>query len=492
MSNQSGDARSSRGQWAIVLAVIFGLACMFRWPGLQRYGFDGDELFSMGIASADWVGLFKAAARDVSHPPLFYALLKIWLMLGPPDEQWTRLLPALLGVGTLVTLNATCAALRIGRVETALVLLLAGINGMLISYSLYLRMFSLLLFTSSLSLYMFVLFAKERVTPVRFAVVVAVNLLLVYAHYWGWLVLFGELVAMVYVHRSKVLGLALAAVCTAVGFAPWAIAVVDVILHRGTAMQQIDWMGAGTPGIVEYSWLFGELNGALSFPHSTVLGMVIYGVPIAVFVVHFLSKKGPPGDRLHSPITWIILTATPALLTSAASLLLRQNLWGERHMIVAATPYYVLLGLSLSQSPMSRRVTAGIGSVIAVWAICAGVAALANTHQRIDWTLIGRSVAADAKPPIAIYASEPFVARPLRFHVGRFLGNNPTILQASDIGKIPSNEFWYVYRDTTWPLPAAPAQIFTHAGFAVERQIATSTKAQTITALLVHKPTVPP
>jgi len=477
----------SRGKWVAVLAAILVLACLLRWVGLARYGFDEDEVFSLGVASNDWLGLLRDTARDVSHPPLFYALLKVWLLLGPPTVFWTRLLPAILGVGALLPLAGSCSALRIGRAETALVLVLAGINALMIDYAHYVRMFSLLQFTASLSLYVFVLIAKDPVTRVRIAAAIVVNLLLVYSHYWGWMVFLSEFLAMLYVDRSKIRVFALIMICVAIGFAPWAAAVIDVVLHRGNGMRQISWMGSSIAGVDDYTWLFGKLNGSFDFPHSTILGILLYGIPIVALLLYSLSRREPSVERLRSPLTWIIVIASPMLLTSAASYFLHQNMWGERHMSITAIPYYLLLALSLSRSPLPKIATGAIAAMIGLWAIGAGAASLADLHQRIDWPKIADAVAADRKDPVLIYASEGYVARPLQFQMGQILGIEPKISLTTNLARISSDRFWYVYRNRTWPLAEQPAVILSRALFVIDREVSSSDKWQTVKALLVHK-----
>ena len=487
-SNASLDHIQPAPRWfASAVFLIFALAIALRLIGLSRYGFDGDEIFSLMASNAGWPDLFSIAVHDVSHPPLCYILLKLWLMLAPQDEAWVRLLPMIFGVASLAVVAKICSVLRIGKRDTLLALLLMAVNGMLIYQSQHARMFSLLQFTSSLSLYYFVLCAREPVTRARFATLVLVNLIMVYSHYWGWVFLFGELVAMLYIDRAKAMVLAWATACVAVGFAPWALAVANVVVNRGTATRQISWMGAGTPGISDYTWLFGELNGSLSFAHSTILGIALYGIPIAVFAYVSLSKKITSSEKLDSPVTWIVLTMTPPLVTSAASYLSHHNLWGERHMIIVAIPYYVMLALALSRSSFVKLSTA-LRFLILLWSLVAGTEALADTHQNLDWKMITASIAADRTSPMMVYSSEPFVTWALRFHVARALGENTPVIENGDPASIVSNKFWYVYRNETWRGPNIPEKILATEGYLIDREVSTVTKSQTVTALLAHKP----
>ena len=41
-----------------------------------------DEIFSVHAARHTWGALWRFAAADLIHPPLFYALLKLWTAAG--------------------------------------------------------------------------------------------------------------------------------------------------------------------------------------------------------------------------------------------------------------------------------------------------------------------------------------------------------------------------------------------------------------------------
>ena len=41
-----------------------------------------DEIFSVHAAEQTWSGMWSFVAQDLIHPPLFYALLKLWIGVG--------------------------------------------------------------------------------------------------------------------------------------------------------------------------------------------------------------------------------------------------------------------------------------------------------------------------------------------------------------------------------------------------------------------------
>ena len=49
-----------------------------------------DEIFSVHAATQDWQSLFWFVAQDLIHPPLFYVLLKLWILIGGEGLFWLR------------------------------------------------------------------------------------------------------------------------------------------------------------------------------------------------------------------------------------------------------------------------------------------------------------------------------------------------------------------------------------------------------------------
>src|ERR1700730_15640315 len=141
--------------WLIPCAIGI-LALLLRLIGISRYGFDGDELFSLQAADSPWENLLSTSIHDKSHPPLFYAVLKLWIYVGPPDEVWVRLLSVILGVALVPVAFVICREIRLSEADTAIVLLLIAMNGLLIFLSQHARMFALLDLSSAISILLFI------------------------------------------------------------------------------------------------------------------------------------------------------------------------------------------------------------------------------------------------------------------------------------------------------------------------------------------------
>src|SRR5215218_3548756 len=114
-----------------------------------------DEFFSVHAAEYDWGSLFWFVAQDLIHPPLFYSLLKIWITFGGESILWLRLLPVLFACLALVPFFLLCRELKQEFWTIALALFLLSVNGTFIKYAQLVRMYSLLMFVSLVSIWLF-------------------------------------------------------------------------------------------------------------------------------------------------------------------------------------------------------------------------------------------------------------------------------------------------------------------------------------------------
>src|ERR1044072_2452626 len=95
-SNQAASHQSAiRNPQSVILLLLVCLYVAARLWRLTAACLWFDELFSVHAARHTWGDLWRFVAADLIHPPLFYALLKLWTAAGGEALQWLRLFPAL-------------------------------------------------------------------------------------------------------------------------------------------------------------------------------------------------------------------------------------------------------------------------------------------------------------------------------------------------------------------------------------------------------------
>ena len=259
-----------------------------------------DEIFSVHAARHTWAEMLRFVAADIIHPPLFYALLKLWISVGGESVLWLRLLPAILSIVSIIPFLLLAKELRLRQAEINLALLLLAVNGYLIKYAQEVRMYSLLLFLSLCSCWLFFRLIN-RATPIRsdFILLGIVNLLLVYTHYAGWFVVVFQLVAVGIWQRRVLTKFLLNVAVIVAAYVPW-IYMVMVFAEPGKGLaQNIGWVTR--PRLIDLVQYFVLLNRPFLFSQSSVdvvyfrvnafLALLIVGFPLLLFIWRFIQEK---------------------------------------------------------------------------------------------------------------------------------------------------------------------------------------------------------
>ncbi|HYP53569.1 MAG TPA: glycosyltransferase family 39 protein [Pyrinomonadaceae bacterium] len=397
-----------------------------------------DEIFGVHAARHTWGQMLRFVAADVIHPPLFYALLKIWTAAGGESLAWLRLLPVVLSCLALVPLVLLCRELRLTRAETCLALLLAALNGYLIKYAQEVRMYSLLLLLSLTSLLLFVKFYNStRDSYGRLAALFAANLLLVHTHYYGWLVVAAELVfpLLARTSRRKLFGLAAQAALVGVCFAPWVYAVAGAAPAGGGLAQNIGWITR--PGLAALAQLYLTANELIYFqqashepPHlrlALLLGPLVFGLPLLALAWRRTNNDGrtSAGDsdtstvsgaeiksdfdanadsgagvnNVNAVLLLAFFAALPVALAFVLSLALPYSVWGARHLVVAVAPYLILVGVALARL-RPRWLRTALLALLGCWLLMNASYLLLRGRQTYVWCAwepLARRIVEDAR-----------------------------------------------------------------------------------------------
>jgi uncharacterized membrane protein len=319
-----------------------------------------DELFSVHAAEHAWSSLFRFVAQDLIHPPLFYATLKLWIALGGESLIWLRLLPVVFAALAVVPFIYLCKELKLSNSVLLLSLAFLAVNGSLIKYTQTLRMYSMLMFLSLLSIW---LFARYFNRGKSFIPLLIVNLLLIYTHYFGFLAVGTEIVAILLFQRIKWRRMAAMAGILFASFIPWAIAVFQAARSGSDVGQNIAWMAR--PGIREmFSFLF-DLTEPFYFQASNVEPASIYRVSIPVLlillsglIVYLINwKEDADKQRVYFLSLFVLIPALSAFIVSWVS---PYSVWGTRHLIVIYAPAAILLAYFLTRIPPLLLRTAAV------------------------------------------------------------------------------------------------------------------------------------
>jgi len=488
-----------------IFTLIVGLFIGARLWGLTASCLWFDEIFSVHAARHDWSRLLGFVAADIIHPPLFYALLKIWSGLGGESLLWLRLLPALTSIAVIFPFFLLFRELHLGATEIKLALLLMAVNGYLIKYAQEVRMYSLLLFFAVCSLWLFIRFFKAQASSKKqFLVLSAINLLLVYTHYYGWLVITAEVAFLVLWGRDKLPDFLMVVAVVLLCFSPWVYTVTLAAEPDKGLAQNIGWVAR--PRLADVVQFFALLNAPFYFRRSSneyvyarwglLAGLLVFGLPLLMLLWKIVRQRGQEGgQRFNAPRCLLVLSFLPLTLAFLASWVLPHSVWGTRHLIIVAVPYLLLAAISLNRlRPQWLRIS--VLMLLGSWLLLAGSGQLLRPGDNYIWCAWGHlsqqmiQHQLNAPPATKVYAFEEIIAYHLwfaledveggKFKVGLIKGapglrEDPAYflprafsdIAVQHLSALSENHIWIAFRDTDFYEQGPPFKALKDRGYEV-------------------------
>jgi hypothetical protein len=367
-----------------------------------------DEVFSVHAARHGWGALVEFVALDLIHPPLFYLLLKGWIALvGSEAVWWVRLFGVLTATAACVPVVLLCRELglraRVGQVAVGLM----AVSGFLVQHAREVRMYGLLLLLAACSLWLFARYVGAASGGKRegrlAASLFVVNLLLVYTHYYGWLLVGHELIFVAVWRRRRVKEFALMVTALVVCYSPWLWMVWRAAgAGEGLVAQNIGW--AVAPRVWDIVQTFLILHEPFRFRQNTheraVLRVNVW-LAVALFVPAFVAlgwrvlgrrrraaagtletetghvrEAGDgAGDGAGEQFAFVFLiffSTAPVVVAFLLSRVLPHSVWGVRHLIIIAPAYLLLAAYALyALRPLWLATT--IRLLLACWLALAAV-----------------------------------------------------------------------------------------------------------------------
>lgn len=480
-----------------ILALVAAIYVAARLWHLTAYSLWGGESFGIYGARQDWSGLFSYVVADVAHPPLFYMLLKVWIAMGGESLLWLKLLPVLIATATLLPFLLLCRELNLQPAERNLAFTLAAVNGYLIHFAQGVRMYSLLMFFGVCSFWLFVRFFNSEINTKRdLWALCAINLLLVYTHYFGWLVVGSEFAFLLFWGRRKRFSFSLSVVALIVCFSPWAYLVTGAAL-RQAGLSIIDWIPR--PNLSDVAHFYGTLNGPLEFPRGTSVGLLLFGSPILLWGWRIM--RGSQEEDKRSGLTfWLLFLFSflPTAFVYTVSQFLPQSVWVERYLIFMAIPYLILVAIAVNRlRPNWLRTTTVL--LLVVWSALAGLRDLrsnriawagqgAQLGSRVTWEDLTHQLI-QAEPSqagdIKIYAVSAImngreigywtIAESMRYYLDSFNEKRFQFVYAQDVSALLSsvqeNHFWVAFFESRHLKKHPPQRVLEENGYRVGEEL---------------------
>jgi uncharacterized membrane protein len=366
--------KPTRSFW-LAAGMIAALYVFARWWRLTEPCLGFDEIFGAHAASMDWSAMFRFLALDLIHPPLFYVLLKIWRSIGGESVVWLRLFPFVWACLAIAPLLLLCRELKLSARETLAAFLLMAVNGALIRYAQEVRMYSPLFCFSIASLWLFVRYLRDGGRGVL-AALLALNLLLVYTHNFGWLVVLSEWTALALLRRDKLVAFSLGCAALGAAFAPWVWTVWRAANESAGLAENIGWIakpGWGAIGrfVLVLCEPFYYQASSVDAPNVRAIAVPLTAMLLLCVGVYLATRA----QRERPSRLLVIFTIVPIATALIASWILPHSVWGARHLIVVFAPFAMLAAVAVFRLP-------SVSGTTVAFAACALIATSGVQHFR--------------------------------------------------------------------------------------------------------------
>ena len=337
--------------WLFTSAVVCAVYIFLRLWNLTDSCLWFDEIFSVHAATLSWRDMFWFVARDLIHPPLFYVLLKIWIAFAGESLFWLRFFPALFSILSIIPFVLLCRQLKLSASTVLVALTFFAVNGSLIKYAQEVRMYSLLLFFALFSMWLFARFLNKGK---GFLFLILINILLVYTHYFGWLIVLSEVVAVILLARERLTRIFLMFAATLTSFTPWLYAIWQATKINANVGQNIGWMTK--PNLRAIFRFVFDLFEPIYFEQSNTDAPTIFLITLpilffglAAFGLYFANWKNEKKIEKRNFLLLAVFAFAPILTAFFASWILPYSIWGTRHLIIAFAPFAILTAIAFSK-----------------------------------------------------------------------------------------------------------------------------------------------
>lgn len=432
--------------------IIIGFVCLIcvllRFWRLTDSCLWFDEIFSIHAATHDWRDLFWFVAQDLIHPPLFYVLLKMWIFIGGENLFWLRFFPVLFSILAVIPFLLLCRQLKLSFPTIAVAFAFFAVNGSCIKYAQEVRMYSLLLCCGLFSLWLFLRFVNMGK---GFPTLLVVNVLLVYTHYFGWLIIISQVIAAIILARHRLKHIALMLAVTFISFAPWIYAVWEASKINSNVGQNIGWMSK--PNLLSVFQFIFDLFEPIYFEQSNrdspaifLITLPIISISIIAFGFYFANWKVESEAEKRNFYLPVIFFSTPILLAFLASWILPYSVWGTRHLIIVFAPFLILTAIAFSKIKFPPLKFAALILTFLLFGAAFSLQATRAEPKYIwcAWENLAQSL--DKNQPAKIYVFEDLVAYHFWFAL-RHSDKQFQIVKVNNLEGLNEDKAYFLPRD---------------------------------------------
>jgi mannosyltransferase len=342
----------------LILALITATGLFLRFYTLGTESIWYDEASSIFSAKSSLYVLLRRCVGLHRHPPLYFFVLKYWIVFFGDSETAVRSLSAVFGVASVPLTYIVGKQLfnsRVGIISSFLL----SISAFAIYYSQEARAYSMLVFFTLLSFALFIKIIKDPQTgkPCYIAYFIA-NTFMIYTHYFGLFVVVSQIGYYLLTYRSLKINSRWfwrTQIFTGLAFLPWAVVFVGYSIPHSFSWEP--------PTLDSLADTFGKYSGynnvsqwlVLFFGCLCILGLIsrrrnIHRAedPNAAIAARLGKWTVPFSWTLLLVLFWLVFPIIPPFLISQISTRVT-GIYSERYTISALPAFLLLTGSGLEK-----------------------------------------------------------------------------------------------------------------------------------------------
>lgn len=289
----------TRQRALLVVAGLMLLSAALRTSIAFEGGIWRDEALFLGVVGLpSWTEMLAYLRHHESHPPLYYALTRVWLAITGTSDASALALSIIFGVLLVPAVYAFGTRIfgqRAGLVAASFITIVPSVN----EDGSTARPYALLTLAVLASVYL-LMTAMESGKLMRWVAHGASAVVLVYIHNWGWLVVAG-MVAATAVHAVRVRvgpnpirGLLVSLGVTVIAYLPWAGAFLSQAQLAGHSGIPVDGL-SGSLWLAGYAVLT-SLNATMLPPSGSMRWILAVAALVASVILIWAQFAAPEKD----------------------------------------------------------------------------------------------------------------------------------------------------------------------------------------------------
>ncbi len=434
-----------RGSRFWLPGAVVGLGSGLRLLRLDFQPLWWDEGWSVYFASGDVRSLLQLTAVDI-HPPFYYLVLKLWILIFGSSPFALRLFSVLVGSLTVILLIAIAQRLLGGR-GALVVAALAAVSPLHIYYSQEVRMYGLVTLLCLASLYLACQTESDRWRPGAGAAYVLVASAALYTQYYAAFFLLGLNLAVLLRWSQqrrplrRLVPWAGAQLAVFFVFLPWLYYAGDKLLMYVNYKVDVE---ADAPlalftylghHLAAFHW--GHVAGVLSdWWWLGTLPLLVFGLYAGAAVWH-RKRRTASGDWVLRGWAWLLpILLAVLLLGFGVNLALPFNPPRGERLLLLALPVYILLWAMAFLYVWDRArvlACAALGILLALTVLSLATFYSVPRYPDDDYRPVALRIEALAKPSDLILCVHPWQVGYFRSYLPNEVQRPATELTPRDV-----------------------------------------------------------